>query len=77
MISVAIFINNENIGDVTCHRIKEPDKDGNATYKILDGTKTLKHNPDDGAVTLAKKMLDELNPEEILREKLMKVLNEK
>ena len=64
MITVAILINGNPIMARSAHRIADGDKDENkpATYK-LDSGKIVKHFPDDGAVTLAKKLLDDIEDE--------------
>lgn len=70
MISVSIAINGEPIYARTAvNRLSEIGK------YVLDDGSLLKHNPDDGAVTLAIKMLETIkeNPDEVVR----KVLNRK
>ncbi len=59
MITVTISINNKPIYTRTAHNISSKEatvKDTN-TYHIDTGKK-IKHVPDEGAVVLAKKMLD-------------------
>jgi len=57
MISVKIEINEDLLIWKSAHRIKEPDKNGFATYKT-DCGKLIKHNPSDGAGVLSKKIID-------------------
>lgn len=58
MISVSISINANAIYTRTAIRIKDPTSDRpNAIYKVDDGN-YIQHNPDDGAIKLAKKLLD-------------------
>ena len=57
MITVCININDKTIMARSAKRIKDEDKKGEATYKT-DCGKKIKHNPDEGAVKLAHKLLD-------------------
>jgi len=55
MISVSIAINGTPIIARSAVRVKD-ESNGNSIYDVDDGSK-LTHNPDDGAVKLAIKML--------------------
>jgi len=57
MITVNISINTNTIFTRTATRIKDPDKNGMATYHVDNG-QIIKHKPEDGAVVLASKMLE-------------------
>ena len=57
MITAQININGNCVFARSATRIKEPDKEGKATYKADDGN-ILKFNPKDGAKELAKKLID-------------------
>lgn len=56
MITVAILINGHPIYTRTAVNITEGEEELN-TYKVDDGS-IIKHNPEHGAVVLAKMMLD-------------------
>jgi len=60
MITVAIMINGHPLMSRAAARIEDPDKDGKATYK-LDSGRVIKHAPVDGAISLAHKLLDDLD----------------
>lgn len=64
MISVTIRINGRVIGEKHAIRNMEPDKRNIAQYGT-DCGKIIKHNPKDGAVELAKKMLNLMEVEKI------------
>ena len=55
MISVAIFINGNPIYTRSAHRIS--DKEGVGKYKVDTG-EVVEHAIDEGAIPLAKKLLD-------------------
>jgi len=57
MITVTILINNNPIHTRSAVRMEDEDAVGKATYEVDDGS-SIRHNPDEGAVALAKKMLD-------------------
>jgi len=62
MMTVAILINNEPLYSRTIKRIvNEDDTDGNRCYEVDDGTR-IWHDPHDGIITLAKKVLDKIEP---------------
>lgn len=63
MITVAININGNCIMAKSCHNISDND-DGTSTYKT-DCGKLIKHNPDDGAIKLAHKLLDCLDASQV------------
>ena len=56
MISVIIAINGNPIMARSAVRTEDEDVNNKATYKIDDGT-IIRHNPGDGAVNLAIKLL--------------------
>ncbi len=59
MITVAILINGKPIYARTCvNRSKESVKDDEVNKYLSDDGKWIKHVPKDGAIVLAKKMLD-------------------
>ena len=57
MISVQININGNCIAARSATRIRDEDDTGEAVYKVDDGIE-IRHNPDEGAVALAHKLLD-------------------
>jgi len=59
MITVSILINGNPLMARSAVNVSDPycNKDGTCNYK-LDTGKIIRHNPNDGAVVLAKKMLD-------------------
>jgi hypothetical protein len=57
MITVQININGNCILARSATRIKDEDAKGEATYEVDDGN-TILHNPNEGAVALAHKLLD-------------------
>jgi len=63
MISVTIFINNVPVATRTARCIVEADEyitDKKLMYNVDDGSVIL-HKPKDGAIKLAKKMLDTIH----------------
>lgn len=58
MISVSISINGNAIMARSARNVETLD-DGRCRYRLDDGTEVV-HDPDDGAVKLAKKMLDQI-----------------
>ena len=58
MLTVAILINGNPIMARSAVR-GEPSPDGRITYLVDDGA-TIQHDPDDGAVALARKLLDRI-----------------
>ena len=77
MISVGIFINGKLIYKQSAHRVKDPDETGEATYKLYDKDKFIKHDPDKGAVVLARKLINEIPNDGIddIKERLLNKLN--
>lgn len=57
MISVAIMINGNVIMARSAVNTRQADSKGKIAYKVDDGTMVY-HDPDEGAVVLAKKLLD-------------------
>lgn len=57
MMSVNITVNGRLIGRATCKRIAEPGRDGKARYRT-DSGEIVRHDPNDGAEALAKKLID-------------------
>jgi hypothetical protein len=62
MITVSILINGHPIFTRSAVNQSKKDKDGNTLYKT-DCDHIIKHKPDDGAIVLAKKMLDLITEE--------------
>lgn len=63
MITVSIFINNNPILTRSAHRIKGLEGEI-CQYHVDDGS-IIEHNYNDGAVVLAKKMLDTIKTKEM------------
>lgn len=57
MISITIYINNTPIVTRGARNTGKQNKTGETIYQCDDGRK-IKHKPEDGALALAKKMLD-------------------
>jgi hypothetical protein len=57
MITVSILINGHPIYTRSAVRIEDEDVMGKATYSVDDGSQ-IRHNPDEGAVKLAHKLLE-------------------
>lgn len=69
MITVAIIINGHPLMARSAYRIKEPYMKGDsAEYRVDDGT-TILHNPEQGAVELAKKLLETIKEEKTMEKK--------
>jgi hypothetical protein len=66
MISVVIFINGNPIMARSAVR-KEMNREGFAEYFVDDGS-IVRHRPDDGAVTLAKLLLNTIKEKERKRQ---------
>jgi hypothetical protein len=57
MITVQVNINGNCIAARSAVRIEDEDAVGKATYRVDDGTE-IRHNPKEGAIKLAHKLLD-------------------
>lgn len=63
MITVSILINGQPIYTRSARRLTEKGK-GNCAYAVDTG-QTIEHNYEDGAVVLAKKLLDTIKEEKL------------
>ena len=62
MLTVAILINGNPLTARSCHNTGERDKRGRVRYRVDDGSDVW-HDPDKGAVPLAKMLLDTIREE--------------
>lgn len=57
MLSVCILINGNPLTARSCHNTEDENERGEVRYRVDDGSDVW-HDPEDGVVALAKKLLD-------------------
>ena len=59
MLTVTIYVNNVPVEAISAVNVEDIDEE-TCLYEVYDSKTTIKHNPNDGAIVLAIKMLEAL-----------------